>query len=120
MDIDRASMEVDIACVGFGPAMGGFLTTLSRALADTNGGPAIESKVMPGAPLQVMCYERAESSAFGVSGVVTKGRSLRASFPNLDPSQIPMACEVRHEKVARLAPAAARRCCGWGTPSFAP
>ena len=25
-------MEVDIACVGFGPAMGGFLTTLSRKL----------------------------------------------------------------------------------------
>ena len=25
-------MAVDIACVGFGPAMGGFLTTLSRSL----------------------------------------------------------------------------------------
>ncbi len=29
--IDRPSMEVDIACVGFGPATGGFLTTLTKA-----------------------------------------------------------------------------------------
>ena len=28
-------MAVDIACVGFGPAMGGFLTTLSRELAES-------------------------------------------------------------------------------------
>ena len=30
-EIERQSMEADIACVGFGPAMGGFLTTLTRA-----------------------------------------------------------------------------------------
>ena len=27
-EIERQEMAVDIACVGFGPAMGGFLTTL--------------------------------------------------------------------------------------------
>jgi hypothetical protein len=27
----RQTIEVDIACAGFGPAMGGFLTTLTRA-----------------------------------------------------------------------------------------
>ncbi len=32
MTIDRQSMDVDIACVGFGPATGGFLTTLSQAM----------------------------------------------------------------------------------------
>jgi electron-transferring-flavoprotein dehydrogenase len=34
VDFPRQSMEVDIVCVGFGPATGGFLTTLSRALQD--------------------------------------------------------------------------------------
>ena len=30
---ERLSMDVDIVCAGFGPAMGGFLTTLAPALA---------------------------------------------------------------------------------------
>ena len=30
--IERARMDVDIACVGFGPAMGGFLSTLAKQL----------------------------------------------------------------------------------------
>jgi electron-transferring-flavoprotein dehydrogenase len=29
-EIERPTIEVDIACVGFGPATGGFLTTLTR------------------------------------------------------------------------------------------
>ena len=29
---ERQTMDVDIVCVGFGPATGGFLTTLSRQL----------------------------------------------------------------------------------------
>ena len=95
-------MEVDIACVGFGPAMGGFLTTLSRALADENGHTLLESGIMPGMPLQVVCYERADDISFGVSGVVTGGRSIRASFPDLNPAEIPLACPVSHEKVLYL------------------
>ena len=62
----RQSLEVDIACVGFGPATGGFLTTLSRALAQSAGGPELESRVLPGMPLQVVCYERADDIGFGV------------------------------------------------------
>ena len=31
--VERQQMAVDIACVGFGPAAGGFLTTLSRKLS---------------------------------------------------------------------------------------
>jgi Dehydrogenases (flavoproteins) len=57
---------------------------------------------MPGMPPQVICYERADDIGFGVSGVVTKGRALRASFPDLDLSQIPMAHEVTDEKVLYL------------------
>lgn len=104
LQVERQSMDVDIACVGFGPAMGGFLTTLSRALAETkdDGTPALESKVMPGMPAQVICYERADDIGFGVSGVVTKARGIRASFPDLDPSQIPMATPVKQEKVLYL------------------
>ena len=100
--IERTSVDVDIACVGFGPAMGGFLTTLSRSLLKEDGTPAIDSSVMPGMPLQVICYERADDIGFGVSGAVTRARGIRASFPDLDPSQIPMAAPVSTEKVLYL------------------
>ena len=93
---------MDIACVGFGPAMGGFLTTLSRKLLNDDGTPAIESGTMPGLPLQVICYERADDIGFGVSGVVTRARGIRASFPGLDPEQIPMATPVANEKLVYL------------------
>ena len=96
--IERESVAVDIACVGFGPAMGGFLTTLTRALADGS----VQSAAAPGLPPQIMCYERADDLGFGVSGVVTRGRGIRASFPDLDPSQIPMAARVSSEKMLYL------------------
>src|SRR5512141_2077976 len=95
-------MDVDIACVGFGPAMGGFLTTLARNLANEDGTPAIDSKSMPGMPLQVICYERADDTGFGVSGVVTRARGIRASFPDLDVNQIPMATPVSSERLVYL------------------
>ena len=95
-------MDVDIACVGFGPAMGGFLSTLSRRLLNDDGSPAIESGAMPGMPLQVICYERADDIGFGVSGVVTRARGIRATFPELDPAQIPMAAAVSSEKLVYL------------------
>lgn len=99
---ERQRMDVDIACVGFGPAMAGFLTTLTRGMVGEDGTPVAESKAMPGMPPQVICYERADDPGFGVSGVVTKGRAIRGSFPDLDLSQIPMACEVANEKVLYL------------------
>ena len=102
MTEERQTMEVDIACVGFGPSMGGFLTTLSRAMIDEDGQPLLESGIMPGMPLQVLCYERADDISFGVSGVVTRARSIRASFPDLDPAEIPLAAPVSHEKVLYL------------------
>jgi electron-transferring-flavoprotein dehydrogenase len=100
----RQEMAVDIACVGFGPAMGGFLTTLSRGLVERteSGGAPVESKAAPGMPLQVVCYERADDVGFGVSGVATRARGIRASFPDLQPSSIPMAHEVKHEKLVYL------------------
>jgi electron-transferring-flavoprotein dehydrogenase len=97
----RQTMAVDIACVGFGPATAGFLTTLSRRLADASR-PPLESAASPGMPLQVLCYERADDVGFGVSGVVTRGRAIRAAFPDLDPAQIPMATRVAGEKVLYL------------------
>jgi electron-transferring-flavoprotein dehydrogenase len=54
----RQTMEVDLACVGFGPAMGGFLTTLTREWNEHPDDPAFASRVAPGMPLQVLCYER--------------------------------------------------------------
>jgi electron-transferring-flavoprotein dehydrogenase len=109
-EIERQSMDADIACVGFGPAMGGFLTTLTRAWNENPADPAFESKVAPGLPLQVICYERADDIASGVSGVVTAAQGIRASFPDLNPADIPMATPVKSERILYLLdPAGASR-----------
>jgi len=101
-EVDRPSMDVDIACAGFGPAMGGFLTTLTQAWSRNPADPAFESRVAAGMPLQVLCYERADDLASGVSGVVTRGEGVRASFPGLDAAAIPMAAAVKEERVFYL------------------
>ncbi len=85
---DRQTLEADIVCVGFGPAVGGFLTTILPVLSEL--------------PLQVLCYERADDISFGVSGVVSKARAIRRSFPDLDAAEIPMAFPVKKEKVLYL------------------
>ena len=95
-------MNVDIACVGFGPAMGGFLTTLSRSLLNPDGSVRLESATSPGLPLQVICCERADGLGFGVSGAVTRARGIRSSFPGVDLTQIPMAAAVKKEKLVYL------------------
>jgi electron-transferring-flavoprotein dehydrogenase len=95
-------MNVDIVCVGFGPATAGFLATLSKQLVAPDGAPTVESRVLPGAPPQVLCYERADDIGLGVSGVVTRARALRATFPDLDTAGIPMAAPVGTEKVLYL------------------
>jgi electron-transferring-flavoprotein dehydrogenase len=91
----------DIVCVGFGPATAGFPAT-SRHILNPDGTPAIESPSTPGMPLQVMCYERADDIGFGVSGVVTRARGIRATLPDLGPRRDPHGAPVRHEKVAYL------------------
>jgi electron-transferring-flavoprotein dehydrogenase len=100
--VERQTMDIDIACVGFGPAMGGFLTTLTREWSEHPDDPAFVSKVAPGMPLQVLCYERADDIAAGVSGVVTRGQGIRTSFPDLNPAEIPMATPVTAERVLYL------------------
>ena len=98
----RPTMDVDIACAGFGPAMGGFLHTLTRAWSENPADPAFESAVTPGMPLQVVCYERADDLAAAVSGVVTRARGIRVSFPDFKADEIPLATEIRQEKVLYL------------------
>jgi len=99
---ERPRIDVDIVCVGFGPATAGFLTTLSRHLVGSDGTPKFESRVCPGMPLQVVCYERADDLCFGVSGVVTRARALRESFPELEKAGIPTLAPVTLEKVVYL------------------
>ncbi len=101
-DIPRQSMDADIVCVGFGPATAGFLTTLSKGLVNPDGTPVVESKVMPGMPPQIICYERADDIGFGVSGVVSRARGIKASFPEEDLTQIPLCAKTGHEKVVYL------------------
>ncbi|EHJ48342.1 Electron-transferring-flavoprotein dehydrogenase [Solidesulfovibrio carbinoliphilus subsp. oakridgensis] len=99
---ERQVMEADIVCVGFGPAMGGFLTTLARGIVNEDGSPVMESALMPGLPPQVICYERADDLGVGVSGVVSKARGIRTSFPHLKPSDVPMCAPITDEKVVYL------------------
>lgn len=99
--VERQQMSVDIVGVGFGPAMGGFLTTLSRRILNEDETP-LESIASPGVPLQVICYERADGLGFGVSGAVTRARGIRASFSGEDLSRIPMATPVVKEKLVYL------------------
>src|ERR1039458_1343479 len=61
--IERQEMTVDIACVGFGPAMGGFLTTLSRSLLNADGSVRLERTTSPGLPPQGICYLRPGAGA---------------------------------------------------------
>lgn len=103
--MERAQIEADIAVVGFGPASAGFLLTLAPELAKTkeDGTPLHESKAMPGMPLQVMCYERADDTGFGVSGVVTRAESIRRSFPGVDlTAEIPNSASVGKEHTVYL------------------
>jgi electron-transferring-flavoprotein dehydrogenase len=100
--IERPQMAVDIACVGFGPATGGFLTTLGRSLMNPDGSVRLESAAAPGLPLQVVCCERADGLGFGVSGAVTRARGIRDSFPGVDLTQIPLAVPVKKEKLVYL------------------
>ncbi len=102
VEVDRQTMDVDIVCAGFGPATGGFLITLTQAWSQNPADPAFESKVAPGMPLQVLCYERADDLAAGVSGVVTRAQGIRTSFPALDPAEVPMAAPIRQERVFYL------------------
>ncbi len=95
-------MDAGIVCVGFGPATAGFLATLSKQLVSADGLPAIERTIMPGIPPQVLCYERADDIGFGVSGVVTRARAVRATFPEIKTACIPMAAPVGEEKVLYL------------------
>ena len=93
-------MDVDIACVGFGPATAGFLATLALHILNEDGTPALESPSAPGLPLQVVCYERADDIGTGVSGAVTRARGIAGKW--LDPARLPMAASVREERVAYL------------------
>src|SRR5512134_2385742 len=98
-EVPRTDMRVDIVCAGFGPATAGFLTMLGRAILNDDGTPRLESRAMPGMPLQVMCFERADDLGAGVSGVVTRARGIRASFPGILSAGIPLTTAVGGEQV---------------------
>lgn len=52
--------------------------------------------------MQVVCYERADDLGFGVSGVVSRARAIRASFPDLAQLGIPTLTPVTSEKLVYL------------------
>ncbi len=99
---ERQSLSADIVCAGFGPAAGGFLTTMVRGMTGPDGAPRFESRACPGMPLQLVAYERADGPGFGVSGVVSSARGIRASLPAIDSANIPMMAPVTDEKLVYL------------------
>lgn len=101
-DPNRQSMDVDIVCVGFGPATAGFLHTLSNNLVDETGKVLLESKVAPGMPLQVICYERADDIGFGVSGVVSRAKAIKQSLSQEELNELPMSGKVKKEELLYL------------------
>jgi electron-transferring-flavoprotein dehydrogenase len=96
-----AGLDADVVCVGFGPATAGFLTVLTRLLGDPEAAP-LQSRALDGMPPQVLCYERADDIAFGVSGVVTRARAIRETLPDLNVDEIPLATRVKSEKLLYL------------------
>jgi electron-transferring-flavoprotein dehydrogenase len=103
-------LDADVVCVGFGPATGGFLSTLTKKLAEE----PVEGRAMPGMPPQILCYERADDISFGVSGVVTRARAIKTTFPDLNVAEIPMAAAVTDERLVYLLdPNGASRRPGW-------
>jgi electron-transferring-flavoprotein dehydrogenase len=100
--VERARMDADIVVAGFGPASGGFLNTLIRGVGAAPDDPAFQSKVAPGLPLQVLCYERADDLGYGVSGVVTRGRAIKASLNGMDLATLPQYAPVSSEEVLYL------------------
>ncbi len=99
---ERQSMNVDIVCVGFGPATAGFLSEITKKITAEDGSVNLPSRVMPGMPLQIMCYERADDIGFGVSGVVSKAESIQRSYPELNAADIPLTSKVKTEKLVYL------------------
>jgi electron-transferring-flavoprotein dehydrogenase len=77
-------------------------TTLAREAVNADGTVRLENRVAPGQPLQVVCFERADDLACGVSGVVTRARGIRASFPEFTPSEIPLCTRVTEERLVYL------------------
>jgi len=97
-------MAVDIVCVGFGPAMGGFLTTLSRNLVKEDGTPIAEShRGAPPAAAGHLLRVARTTSASGVSGVVHAGaQASRRVFRSSTRRRFRWPAPVRHEKIAYL------------------
>ena len=117
VEIDRQTMEVDIACAGFGPATGGFLTTLTQAWSQNPADPAFESK------LRRAC--RCRCSATSAPTIWPRAsaawsrapRAFAQVFPRSIPPRFPwprrssrsgsFTCSIP------LAPAGAPRSCAW-------
>ncbi len=100
--VARQAMDVDIACVGFGPATAGFLMTLSRRLADAvppaPREPGDAGDAAPGALLRAGRRRRLRGLR---GGHPRRGRSGPPSPTSTRP-QIPMATPVKDEKVLYL------------------
>jgi electron-transferring-flavoprotein dehydrogenase len=114
--IDRQSMDVDIVCVGLRPGHGRVPDHALAGPGERGRHAGVESRVMPGMPPQVICYERADDIGFGVSGVVTPGAASRRASPTStrpDPDGRPGArrrwstCSTRSARAG-----APRRCAG--------
>ena len=74
-------MNVDIVCVGFGPAMGGFLTTLARGLTRRTARRWRRARRRPACRRRSSATNARTTSASASRAWSRRRRSIRASFP---------------------------------------
>ena len=117
---ERQTMDVDIVCVGFGPATAGFLTTLSNQLVNPDGTPAIESRAsrpaIAGDVLRAGRRYRVRGFRSGHAGARHSGQAAgsrpRRRFPWRRRCGRRRSCTCS----TRWAPAGGRLPCGSRTP----
>lgn len=96
--VETQTIDADIVCVGYGPASAGFLYTLSKLIHCYQSELGSHEAKMP----QVICYERSDDLAFGVSGVVSQARSIRKSIPEIENQELTMLARIEEEHLTYL------------------
>ena len=114
--IERPRMDVDIACVGFGPATAGFLTTLSKQLVNADGTPAVESAACPACRRRWSAMSAPMTSASASPGSSPAPAPCSRAFPTLKKPASPWPRPSARKKCftcsIRWARAAVRPRCG--------
>ena len=101
-NLDRPSMEVDIACAGFGPAMGGFLTTLTHAWTRIPPIPPSRARSRPACPCRSSATSAPTILPPASAAWSPAPRAFAPAFPVSIPPKSPWPPRSRSERVLYL------------------